>query len=206
MSAKIEITYINKSINKDLPTIFVFFKNETPIFDTLKEGVAWRTLPNIGEGSSISFELPIATEVEVTWADGKNKTRALPVQVGKRYTVSKNDTGIVLMGNGRASDQKCIDVNNDTNIQGGMSALLYKGGNVILKKRIVGYGQKAEFALKPKLYWGVASEMKDGQMIDSGVLRTDHFFEQDLEGISEVIISFNGNTDDGYSFKIEKQR
>ncbi|EJL61196.1 hypothetical protein PMI10_03549, partial [Flavobacterium sp. CF136] len=104
MATDIKITYTNKSMNKDLPTVFVFTKNEIPTFDVLKEGVAWRTIPNIGRGSSSSFVFPIITEVGASWQDGMNKTQILPSDIGKRYTVSQNDTGIVLAANGNASD------------------------------------------------------------------------------------------------------
>jgi hypothetical protein len=206
MATDIKITYTNKSMNKDLPTVFVFTKNETPTFDVLKEGLAWRTIPNIGRGSSSSFGFPIITEVGATWKDGTNKTQVLPSDIGKRYTVSKNDTGIVLAGNGNASDTKSIDINNDANIQGGIAASLYKDNKLMMTKNIVGYGQKATFVLKPKLYWGIASEIEESQSLNSAVLNTDHFFEQDLEGVSEVEISLNGNAEDVYTFKIDSQK
>jgi hypothetical protein len=206
MATDIKITYTNKSMNKDLPTVFVFTKNETPTFDVLKEGVAWRTIPNIGRGSSSSFVFPTITEVGATWQDGMNKTQVLPLDIGKRYTVSQNDTGIVLVANGNASDTKSIDVNNDANIQDGVSASLYKDGKLMLAKSIVGYGQKATFVLKPKLYWGIASEIQESELINSAVLNTDHFFEQDLEGVTEVNISLNGNAEEGYTFMIDSQK
>jgi hypothetical protein len=206
MATDIKITYTNKSMNKDLPTVFVFTKNETPTFDVLKEGVAWRTIPNIGRGSSSSFVFPIITEVGATWQGGMNKTQVLPSDIGKRYTVSQNDTGIVLAASGNASDTKSIDVNNDANIQDGVSASLYKDGKLMLTKNIVGYGQKATFVLKPKLYWGIASEIQESELINSAILNTDSFFEQDLEGVTEVNISLNGNAEEGYTFKIDTQK
>ncbi|AXG71061.1 hypothetical protein KORDIASMS9_03316 [Kordia sp. SMS9] len=206
MSTNIQINYTNKSMNKDLPTVFVFTKNETPTFDVLKEGVAWRTIPNIGRGSSSSFVFPVITEVGATWKDGMNKTQVLASNIGKRYTVSQDETGIVLKENGNASDTKSIDVNNDANIPGGMSASLYKDGKLMITKKIVGYGQKATFVLKPKLYWGIASEIEESQLLNSAVLNTDHFFELDLEGASEVNISLNGNAEDGYTFKVDSQK
>jgi len=206
MATDIKITYTNKSMNKDLPTVFVFTKNETPTFDVLKEGVAWRTIPNIGRGSSSSFVFPIITEVGATWQGGMNKTQVLPSDIGKRYTVSQNDTGIVLAANGNASDTKSIDVNNNANIQDGISASLYKDGKLMLTKKIVGYGQKATFVLKPKLYWGIASEIQESELINSAVLNTDSFFEQDLEGVTEVNISLNGNAEEGYTFMIDSQK
>jgi hypothetical protein len=206
MARDIKITYTNKSMNRDLPTVFVFTKNETPTFDVLKEGVVWRTIPNIGRGSSSSFVFPILTEVGATWQGGMNKTQILPSDIGKRYTVSQNDTGIVLAVNGNASDTKSIDVNNEANIQDGVSASLYKDNKLMLTKNIVGYGQKATFVLKPKLYWGIASEIEEGELINSAVLNTDQFFEQDLEGITEMNISLNGNADEGYTFLIDSQK
>jgi hypothetical protein len=206
MATDIKITYTNKSMNKDLPTVFVFTKNEIPTFDVLKEGVAWRTIPNIGRGSSSSFVFPIITEVGATWQGGMNKTQILQSDIGKRYTVSQNDTGIVLAANGNASDTKSIDINNDANIQDGVSASLYKDGKLILTKSIVGYGQKATFVLKPKLYWGIASEIQESELINSAVLNTDNFFEQDLEGVTEVNISLNGNAEEGYTFIIDSQK
>ncbi|NMR26628.1 hypothetical protein HH219_13980 [Pseudoalteromonas sp. NEC-BIFX-2020_015] len=206
MPSNIEITYVNNSMNKDLPKIFVFTKNETPTFDALKEGVAWRVIPDIGRASSSTFVFPIETSVGATWQEGQNKTQVLPSVIGKRYTVDKDDTGVVLAANGNASDTKSIDVNNSVNVPNGISAQLYKDGKLMMEKRIVGFGQKATFVLKPKLYWGVASEIEESQLLNSAVLNTDSFFEQDLEGVTKATISLNGNAEDGYSFKIESQQ
>lgn len=205
MSTNIEINYVNKSMNKDLPTIFVFTKNEIPTFDALKEGVAWRVIPDIGRGSSSSFIFPVNTEVSASWQDAQNKTETLVSTIGKRYTVEKNDTGVVLAENGNASDTKSIDVNNNINVLNGVSAQLFKDGKLMMEKRIVGYGQKATFVLKPKLYWGVASEIEESQSLDSAVLNADSFFEQDLEGVTKVTVSLNGNAKDGFTFVIESQ-
>ncbi|NQZ11576.1 MAG: hypothetical protein HRT35_30875 [Algicola sp.] len=205
MSKNIKITYINKLMNNDLPTIFVFTKNETPTFDALKDGVAWRVIPDIGRASSSSFIFPINTSVGATWQNGQNKTQQLTSVIGNCYTVSKDQTGIVLAANGTASDTKSIDVNNDVNVPNGISAQLYKDGKLMMEKKIVGFGQKATFVLKPKLYWGVASEIEESQLLNSAVLSTNSFFEQDLEGVTKATVSCNGNAEDGYKFIVESQ-
>jgi len=192
-------------MNKNLPTVFVFTKNETPTFDALKEGVAWRTIPNIGRESTSCFTYPINTQVGASWKAGQNRTQVLTSCIGKRYTVEKDDTGIVLAENGNASDGKSIDVNNEVSVLGGISAQLYKDGKLMMEKKIVGNGQKATFVLKSKLYWGIASEIQESQSLDSAVLNTDHFFEQNLEGIFRATISLNGNAEEGYYFKVEEQ-
>lgn len=37
MSNTVRITYINKSMNRDMPKIVLFMKNEIPAFDALRE-------------------------------------------------------------------------------------------------------------------------------------------------------------------------
>jgi len=89
MATNIKITYTNKSMKKDLPTVFIFTKNETPTFDVLKEGVAWHTIPNRKRGSSSSFVFPTITEFSAKWQDGINKVQVISSDTRKHYTVSK---------------------------------------------------------------------------------------------------------------------
>ena len=162
-------------------------------------------MPDIGRASSSSFIYPIETSVGATWQNGQNKTEKMNAVMGKSYGVIKNGTGIVLAANGSTSDTHSIEVNNDVNVPNGISAQLYKDGKLMMEKKIVGFGQKATFALKSKLYWGLASEIQESQLLNSAVLNTDSFFEQDLEDVTKATISLNGNAEDGYSFKIESQ-
>jgi hypothetical protein len=205
MGQTIKINYINRSINEDLPKIFVFAKNEIPTFDALKDGVAWKVIEDIGRGSSCHFDFPLKTSVCATWDNNSNKTAHLPSIIGKRYTVSKDSTGIVLLENGDALDPKAIEINSTIHTQNGISTQLYKDGKMIMKKKTVAFNQKATFVLHPKLYWGIASEIQEGEDISSAVLNSDYFFELTLDGLSEVTLSLNGNAKDGYSFKVEKQ-
>lgn len=205
MSSNVKITYVNRSMNKDLPKIFLFMKNEVPTFDCLRDGVAWKVIEDVGRESSCEFTLPIETEVGASWAKGTCKTKKLSSGIGSKYTVLKNDTGITIMPDGSAGDTKSIDVTNDVHVENGICVDLYKEGKKMMSKNIVGYGQKATFVLHPKLYWGVASEIQEGKELSSAVLDSDNFFEQNLEGASNVTIALYGNAKDGYQFKIESQ-
>ena len=62
--SNVKITYINRSMNKDLPKIFTFTKNEIPTFDALKEGVAWKVIENVGRECSSNLVFPIETGVK----------------------------------------------------------------------------------------------------------------------------------------------
>lgn len=205
MSTDVSITYYNNAMNPDRPTVFVFTKNYVPTFDVLKDGVAWLALPDIGKGSSSSFVFPIRTTVQGMWG-GSNKTRSIEAEIGKRYTVLRDETGIVLDPGGDASQKTAIEVSSQIKVDGGIKAQICKDGKVLVTKEIVAYNQKATFVLHPKLYWGLASEIQDGQQISSAVLDTDNFFEMDIEGLISADVVLTGNTKDGYNFSVENKK
>lgn len=67
MPNTIKIHYVNKSMNQDMPKIFMFMRNEIPTFDALKDGVAWKVIENVGRGSSCNVLYPIETMVSASW-------------------------------------------------------------------------------------------------------------------------------------------
>jgi len=206
MPNTIKIHYVNKSMNQDMPKIFMFMRNEIPTFDALKDGVAWKVIENVGRGSSCNVLYPIETMVSASWDERTCQTAMMQSTIGSRYTVLQDETGITITNDGNAGNTRSIDVANDVHVEGGISVDLYKDGKLMMTKNTVAYGQKATFVLHPKLYWGLASEIQEGAQISSAVLNSDQFFEQDLEGVSEVTVSLYGNAEDGYQFKLENQR
>ncbi|WNX84579.1 hypothetical protein RWV98_18700 [Agathobaculum sp. NTUH-O15-33] len=205
MNSTVKLHYVNRSLNLDKPKIFVFAKNELPTFDALKDGIAWKVIDKVGRESACTFSFPIETMVRASWDNGTCNTKSLSVCTGQRYIVTEDDTGIVLLADGSATDTRSIDVVSDIHTHDGISVDLYKDGRILMSKRIVAYGQKATFELHPKLYWGVASEIQEGEDLSSAVLNSDSFFEQNLEGITEATIGLYGNAQDGYMFKVESQ-
>ncbi|WBX77722.1 hypothetical protein PG911_05535 [Tenacibaculum ovolyticum] len=201
----VKITYVNNSMNEDMPKIFVFTQNELPSFNALRDGIAWKVISGIGRNSRSTFVFPSQTKIMATWDNGANETNQLLCEVGKRYTVKKNATGIVLQSDGNALSPMDIELANSIQVKRGVSAQLMKGGNVIVKKNIVAYEQKASFQIEPKIYWGIASEIQISESISSAVLDSNIFFEQNLANVSAATVSLNGNAEIGYSFKIEHQ-
>jgi hypothetical protein len=202
MATDVKITYVNQSMNPDKPIIFVFTKNLVPTFNVLTDGIAWRIMPNLGRGSSSQFVFPISTTVQAMWG-GSNQTQSLSADIGKRYTVEEDNTGIVLVPNGNATQTTAIEVNSEVKVEGGIQAQLCKDGKILMTKKIVGYNQQATFVLHPKLYWGIASEIQEGQNISSAVLNTDDFFEQDIEGVTRTMVTLTGNPEEGYQFIVD---
>lgn len=205
MSSNIKITYTNKSMNVDLPKIFIFTQNQIASFDVLKESVAWKVIEKIGRESSCEFEFPIETEVCAAWNNGACKTKKLPVNIGENYVVKENATGIIIEKDGNAANTRSIDVGNEIHVRNGIAVQLYKDGRLLVAKNIVGYGQKSTFVLHPKLYWGLASEIEEGQDLSSAVLNSHIFYELNLEGASEIKVALYGNAEDGYQFKVDEQ-
>lgn len=201
----VKITYVNNSLNEDMPKIFIFTQNVLPSFDAVRDGVAWKVISDIGRNSRSTFLYPAETTIRASWENDENQTNQLICRAGKRYTVQKNFTGIMLMEDGNAVSPKDIELVNNIQVKKGVSAELLKGDNVIVKKNIVAYEQKASFQLKPKIYWGIASEIHISESLSSAVLDSDHFFEQDLANVSAATVSLNGNAEIGYNFQIEHQ-
>lgn len=192
-------------MNEDRPKIFVFTQNILPSFNALRDGVAWKVIANIGRDSRSTFYYPSETSIMATWDDGANETNPLKCKAGKRYIVRKNPTGIVLQQAGNALHPQEIELVNNIQVRRGISAQLLKGGNVIVKKNIVAYEQKASFQLAPKIYWGIASDIQVSQSISSAVLDSDSFFEQNLANVSAATVVLTGNAEKGYQFEIEHQ-
>lgn len=204
-TSDVRITYVNNSMNEDMPKIFIFTQNELPSFSALRDGVAWKVISDIGRNSRSTFVFPSQTGIKATWEEGANESNQLICEVGKRYTVQKNATGIVLQQDGNATRSTDIELMNNIQVKKGVCAQLLKDDNIIVKKNIVAYEQKATFQLVSKIYWGIASEIKVSQSISSAVLDSNIFFEQDLTNVSAATVSLNGNAEIGYNFQIEHQ-
>ncbi len=120
MSTDVQVTYVNNSMNPDNPTIFVFTKNVIPTFNALVDGFAWRVMPDIGKGASSRFVYPLVSTVRATWGDC-NATQTIEAQIGHRYTVLEDSTGIILQHDGQASQPTAIEVNSRVQVPGGVS-------------------------------------------------------------------------------------
>jgi len=192
-------------MNRNLPQVFIFACNESPSFDVINDGVAWKVLKDIGRESLSKFRYRSSYCIRASWDNGENYTATLQAEIGFQYLVKKNNTGYVLEKNGLSTDQGAIEILNNINVKGGILAQLCNDGRVIMGKKIVAYNQQASFRPSEKIYWGLASEINEGKGIKSAVLNSKNFFEVNLKGLSDIWVSLNGNAKNGYYFQIEKQ-
>jgi len=199
--APIFITFVNDSDDPDLPDVFIFARNASSSSDALTDEIAWRVMPSLAKGDSNTFLYLSAGTVRAMWGDC-NLTVSLPASVGSRYTVEEDATGIVLVPSGNAAQPSAIEVSSMVHVTGGIVAQLLRDDKVFMQESVVAYGQKATFVVEPKLYWGIASEIQEGQLVVSVDLETETFFEQDLEGVSGATVTLTGDSTTGYQFDV----
>lgn len=203
LNQEIKICYINKSANKDLPEVFVFSQNATSNFNLFEEGIAWKVIKNIGRGSRSTFYYNNQYAVQASWDNLTNKTAQVPAQLGCNYQVVLDTTGIVLQPNGEASSANSIEISNNIEVANGITAQFCNNGSTLLQKKQVGHDQTAVFKPSQIIYFGLASEITEGNDLASAVINSSKFFELDLTGLSNVVISLNGNPKNGYYFQLE---
>ncbi|MBW8186320.1 hypothetical protein [Shewanella nanhaiensis] len=202
------IKFINNSTNKNLFSIIITAKNNISTFDMVTDGIAWRVLKNIGRGSQSSFKYNSNYSIRAGWDNGENVTSLLKAQTGKKYQVTNNNTGIILQNIGNTNSTEEIELINNIKVDDGVLAQIFNDNKIIMGKKSVGYGQSAVFKPSNKLYWGIASEIDEGKGLSSksAVLNSNSFFELDLDGISDALVSLNGNAKDGFFFQTEYQK
>jgi PKD repeat protein len=201
VAAPLFITFVNESGNPNPPTVFVFAKNAASPSDELTAAIAWRVMSDVGTGSSSVLIYPRTFTVRASDAWG-NFTPSLAAEIGRRYQVILDPTGIVLMPSRIASQPNAIEVVSAL-IQGAIDVALYKNDKLFMLETAVVPAQKATFIVEPKLYWGISPDIEEGQVIGMAVLQTAVFFEQDLEGVTGATVTLTGNVKDGYQFVVE---
>jgi PKD repeat protein len=199
--APVFITFINESGNPNPQTVFVFARNAASPSGELTDEIAWRVMSDIGTGSSSVLIYPRTFTVRASDAWG-NFTPPLAAEIGRQYQVIADASGTELIPNESASQPNAIEVVSML-ATGAIDVALYKNDKAFMQKTSVSPGQKATFILEPKLYWGIASDIEEGQVIGSAVLQTDVFFEQDLEGVTQATVTLTGDATDGYQFEVE---
>jgi len=198
MATDIKIVFNNRAQGLGKSTVFASAVNGSNT-DALKHGVAWKTMNHIGHGSSTCMTYSAKTEVQAEWGQC-NKTKLAISEVGQRYEVVENETGVILIHQGNATRKDAIELENLIKVPNGIRVNLCKDGAPLVSKNIVAYNQKATFILQPKLYWGIAEEIKPGQSLNTACIKSCNLFSLNLEGATNVAVTLTGNPRDGYHF------
>ncbi|MFZ6778670.1 hypothetical protein ACO0LD_17750 [Undibacterium sp. Ji83W] len=183
----IKLNFINNSNDTNNSSVVIFQKNVATNFD--ETAVAWKVIENCGVGDTHPFTYPLSSHVSASDSWG-NYTPKLAAQNGNLFHVALSSSGTQLSLAGDASNQAQIHVANELP-KGAVNASIYKDGTLLATHTSVAPGQKAAFEFKPTIWIGVASQVVQGQVMNSAIISNVNT-ELSLLGIAEADIVMTG--------------
>ncbi|NML07248.1 hypothetical protein [Sphingomonas sp. G-3-2-10] len=183
----IQLNFINNSNDANNSQIVIFQKNVAANYGEL--AVAWHVIQNCGQNENHPFVFPMSMQVGSSDSWG-NYTPQLPAAHGQAFSVGMTAAGDVLKASGAATSQNEVQVLNALP-QGSVSAGIYKMGRLLATKPSVAPGQTAAFQFKPTIWIGVASQVVQGEVMNSAIL-SEINTEISLLGIASADIVMSG--------------
>jgi hypothetical protein len=162
-SSIIKLNFINKSQDMNNSQIVLFQKNEVPGFSEI--AVAWQVIQNCGQGDNHPFQYPLGMNVSSSDSFG-NFTPQLPANPGDAFQMAFNNSGDILLSNGSANEVTAVEVKNGLK-KGAINANIFKAGKLLATKTNMIPGDLASFVFKPILYIGTASQVVEGDVMNS---------------------------------------
>ncbi|MDH3974269.1 MAG: hypothetical protein OEV42_08320 [Deltaproteobacteria bacterium] len=183
----IKLNFINQSNDSNNSEVVIFQKNANTDFDEL--AVAWTVIKNCGIGDHHPFVYPHKMTIAASDSYG-NYTPQLNAEPGQLFHVALQPSGNELSYVGPGSSPKEVQLRNDLQ-KGAINAYIYKDGKVLAQKTGIAPAQMAVFEFKPTLWIGVASEVEEGQTMNSAIISNINT-ELNLLGISSADIVMRG--------------
>jgi hypothetical protein len=183
----IQLNFINNSNDVTNSDVIIFQKNVATDFDEL--AVAWMVIRNCGFGDNHPFTFPMSMYVAVSDSWG-NYTPQLAANNGELYSMQLTTSGDKLVASGSGTSPREVQVRNDLPI-GAINASIYKSGKLLATKTSIAPQQKAVFEFKPTIWIGVASQIVQGQVMNSAIISNINT-ELSLLGIASADIIMTG--------------
>ena len=183
----IQLNFINNSNDANNSEIVIFQKNVATSFDEL--AVAWQVIRYCGQGDNHPFTVPMTMQVGASDSYG-NYTPQLSAQNGQLFQMAMTTSGDQLVPVGGGTSSREVQVLNNLK-QGAINASIYKGGKLLAVKTSIAPQQKAVFEFKPTIWIGVASQIVQGQVMNSAVVSNINT-ELSLLGIKSADIAMTG--------------
>ncbi len=183
----IQLNFINQSNDQNNSEIVVFSKNASANADEL--AVAWQVIKNCGQGDNHPFIYPMSMQIGATDSDG-NFTPHLDAQYGQLFHMVLTPSGDQLALAGSATSAREVQLRND--LQKGMiNANIYKDGKRFATKTSIAPQQMAVFEFTPTIWIGVASQVDEGQIMNSAIVSSINT-QISLLGIASADIVMTG--------------
>ncbi|PZR19962.1 MAG: hypothetical protein DI539_12330 [Flavobacterium psychrophilum] len=183
----IKLNFINNSNDANNSSIVIFQKNVATNFDEM--AVAWQVIKYCGQGDNHPFTYPMGNAVGASDSWG-NFTPQLQAHEGQMFAMSLTVSGDQLSSFGQATSSKEIQILNNLQ-RGAINANVYKSGKLLATRTSVAPQQKAVFEFKPTIWIGVASQIEEGQVMNSAILSAINT-ELSLLGIASADIVMTG--------------
>lgn len=183
----IKLNFINDSNDVNNSEIVIFAKNVAA--DIQEMPVAWQVIKNCGQGDNHPFVYPMATQVGASDSWG-NYTPLLNAANGQQFAMALEASGDVLRYNGQTSSPNQIEVLNSLQ-QGAINAGIYKSGKLYAQATSIAPQQKSVFQFKPTIWIGVASQVLEGDVMNSAIISSINT-ELSLLGLSSADIVMTG--------------
>jgi hypothetical protein len=200
--ADIKLNFINRSNENDHTSIVLFQKNEATGYSEIP--LAWQVIQNCGQNAHHPFTYPVTMEVATRDSYG-NYQDPVSADPGQAFTLARTDSGDTLTLDGHAGYPTEVDVCNKLSV-GAIDAVIFKAGKPLAQKTGVVPGDKASFKLLPKLWIAAASQIVEGEVMDSAVLDQANTC-LDLTGIrsADIVMTGGGSgaTATGKTFQLQ---
>lgn len=188
------LNFINESNDSNHSQVVIFQKNVADNFGEL--AVAWKVIQNCGQGDNHPFVFPMSMQVGASDSYG-NYTPQLDAQDGQMFQMALTTSGDRLVPAGAGTSSREVQVLNSMP-KGAIHANCYKDGKLLAARTSLAPQQKAVFAFKPSIWIGVASQVEQGQVMNSAILSNIHT-ELSLLGIASADIVMSGGGPDAHS-------
>ena len=183
----IKLNFINRSNDQNNASIVIFPKNVAT--DVEETAIAWLVIQNCGQGDNHPFVYPMTMTIGASDGYG-NYTPQLPAQNGQLFHMTLTPLGHSLSLAGQGSSMAEVEISNDL-ATGSINAAIYKDGRVYVQKTSIAPQQKAVFQFKPTIWIGAASEVEQGQVLNSAIV-SDVNTEISLLGVTSADIVMTG--------------
>lgn len=183
----IQLRFVNNSQSGVQNEIVLFQKNVATDMDEF--AIAWKVIRYCGLDCYHPFVYSTDCSVAISDEYGNYSPRT-PALDGQLYAVRPSPAGRQLVRVGPAPSPRDIQVANELQL-GAVNVNLYRGKTLLAAKRNVPPQMKAVFQFTPTLWIGVASQVIEGQALNSAVISAVNT-ELSLLGVASADIIMTG--------------
>ncbi|MDR3506297.1 MAG: hypothetical protein P4L64_00195 [Caulobacteraceae bacterium] len=183
----IRLNFINESNDTNNSSVVIFQKNVATDFE--ETALAWEVIQNCGQGCNHPFVYPMAMSVGIGDSWG-NYTPRQPATHGQLFTMQEAPSGNIMRASGEATSPSELQVLNSLS-RGAIKAVVYRAGKPVAMKTSIAPQQKAVFKFTPTLWIGVASQVSEGELMNSAIISSVNT-ELSLLGLASADIVMTG--------------